>query len=285
MVLFFAIILALPAVSLAALIYKAHRNTHQLNVTKIRLGERNAASRRTLSVLHISDMHLEHISISPEQLYETLKEERIDLIALTGDFLDRVRTIPKLAPYLQAMSKLAPKFGMYAVYGNHDYALKGEAFDNLNHVLERYGCKTMRNDADTIEVDGIKVNIIGIDDFCTRRSNPAAAYRGMESGYNLVLTHDPNLVLYMKDYHYDYLLAGHFHGGQIYWPKPFHLAKMGKLARMNVVKGLHTHDGKPFYISEGLGQTGINIRLGSRPEITVHEIVLPDARADKKTAV
>jgi hypothetical protein len=32
--------------------------------------------------------------------------------------------------------------------------------------------------------------------------------------------------------------------------------------------------GKPFYISEGLGQTGVNIRVGSRPEITLPELTL-----------
>ncbi|MCY8451114.1 metallophosphoesterase, partial [Bacillus spizizenii] len=32
------------------------------------------------------------------------------------------------------------------------------------------------------------------------------------------------------------------------------------------------HHDKPFYISEGLGQTGVNIRVGSRPEVTFHQI-------------
>lgn len=44
---------------------------------------------------------------------------------------------------------------------------------------------------------------------------------------------------------------------------------------MNMVKGLLTYDGKPFYNSEGLGQTGINIRLGRRPELTIHNLTLP----------
>lgn len=43
---------------------------------------------------------------------------------------------------------------------------------------------------------------------------------------------------------------------------------------MNMVKGLHYHDGRPFYISEGLGQTGVNIRVVSRPEITYHGLQL-----------
>lgn len=90
----------------------------------------------------------------------------------------------------------------------------------------------------------------------------------------IVLTHDPNVVLEMHDYSFDYLMAGHFHGGQICYPKAYHLVKMGKLARKNIIKGLHTHNKKPFYISEGLGQTGINIRVGSRPEITFHNIAI-----------
>ena len=54
--------------------------------------------------------------------------------------------------------------------------------------------------------------------------------------------------------------------------------KMGKLPRMNMIKGLHMYDGKPFYINEGLGQTGVNIRVGSRPEITIHELTLERCR-------
>jgi predicted MPP superfamily phosphohydrolase len=161
---------------------------------------------------------------------------------------------------------------MYAVFGNHDYVLKGKNFHRLKKTLEENGCKTLQNENLTIEVKDKKLNIIGIDDYSTKRSNLLHSYRGLQDGYNLVLTHDPNIVLEMKDFHFNYLLSGHFHGGQIHWPKPYHLIKMGKLVRMKMVKGLHYHNGKPFYISEGLGQTGINIRIGSRPEITLHQI-------------
>lgn len=98
----------------------------------------------------------------------------------------------------------------------------------------------------------------------------------MKDGINLVLTHDPDIVPHMKDYHFDYLLSGHFHGGQIHWPKPYHLAKMSKtLTERNMIKGYHEWEGKPFYINEGLGQTGVNIRIGSKPEVTLHVMALP----------
>ena len=232
-----------------------------------------------LNILQLSDLHLENISISPSELYEKLKDETLDLIALTGDYLDRKRTIPKLVPYLEVLNQLNAKYGIYAVLGNHDYVLRNRNLIKLTETLEQYNCKVLQNENDMIFVEGKPVNIIGIDDFSTKRSNLDSSYEGITTGTNLVLTHDPNIVLHMENYHFDYLLAGHFHGGQICYPKAYHLVKMGKLARMNIIKGFHRHDGKPYYISEGLGQTGVNIRVGSRPEITIHELSLTATNA------
>lgn len=267
--------------TLVYLLYIAHKNTRRVAVNYVSLHDTTEelhSNAQIMTVLHISDMHIENISVSPEQLYSELKDRKIDLIALTGDYLDRKRTIPKLIPYLQILNKLNAKFGIYAVFGNHDYVLKGNDFDLLQQTLNDYGCKTLRNENDTIIVDGMQVNIIGIDDHSTNRSQLTASYSGIKQGYNLILTHDPNIVLDMEHAGYDYLLSGHFHGGQIHWPKPYHLVKMGKLVKMNMIKGLHYFNGKPFYISEGLGQTGINIRIGSRPEITVHQLSLTPAQ-------
>jgi predicted MPP superfamily phosphohydrolase len=257
-------------------LYIAHKNTRQFVINHIEVDRNpNIKGKLHLSVLHISDMHLENISVSPEQIYEQFKDHPIDIIALTGDFLDRKRSIPRLIPYLEVFNRLHPKHGTYAVFGNHDYVLNTKNFESLKEVLEQYGCHTMQNDHKRIDINGTPVNIIGIDDFSTRRSDVAASYTGIDQGYNLVLTHDPNIVLHMKEFDFQYLVSGHFHGGQIHWPKPYHLAKMGKLVKMNMVKGLHSYHGKPFYISEGLGQTGVNIRIGSRPEMTLHQLHLP----------
>ncbi|MBJ8149468.1 metallophosphoesterase [Bacillus cereus] len=267
------LLLSVLFIILFYLFKKAHKNTTDVVINKVQIIQKQIHGYDPiLNILHLSDMHLENISISPAQLYEKLKDESIDLIALTGDFLDRKRTIPKLTPYLEVLNQLHAKHGIYAVFGNHDYVLREKDLQKLKATLEQYGCKVMHNENYVIYVQDKRVNIIGIDDFSTKRSDLAASYREIKSGTNLVLTHDPNIVLHMKKHHFDYLLAGHFHGGQICYPKAYHLAKMGKLARMNIIKGLHTQDGKPFYISEGLGQTGVNIRVGSRPEITLHQL-------------
>ncbi|WP_239094170.1 metallophosphoesterase [Bacillus sp. B15-48] len=261
---------------LVILLIKANKNTKEIKLNKVNV-HHHLTTRPRLTILQLSDLHLENISISATELYEKLKDEPIDLIALTGDLLDRKRTIPKLVPYLKMLNKLKPRYGIYAVLGNHDYVLKQKDLQTLIHTLEHHNCKVLRNENDEIFIQGKRVNIIGIDDFSTNRSHTNTAYQGLKQGTNLVLTHDPNIVLHMQKYHFDYLLAGHFHGGQICYPKAYHLVKMGKLARMNIIKGFHVQDGKPYYISEGLGQTGVNIRIGSRPEITIHELSLATA--------
>lgn len=274
MKLFFFVIVFLGTL---LLFYRAYKNTQKVTLNKVNLSNINSdhPQGHLLNILQISDMHLEKISVSPEQLYNKLAGEKIDLIALTGDFLDKKRSIPRLIPYLNVFKSLNPRYGIYAVFGNHDYILKQKDFELLRSILEEHGCKTLLNENETIIVEGKPVHIIGIDDFHTKRSNLQTSFSGLEDGYYLVLTHDPNIVLNMKDWSYDYLLSGHFHGGQIYWPKPYHLAKLGRaMMQMNMIKGLHYYEDKPFYISEGLGQTSINIRVGSRPEVTLHQLSL-----------
>lgn len=227
----------------------------------------------SLRILHLSDLHMENLSISAEQVLEQGRGEALDLIAITGDLLDRQRNIPYAVRYVETLLNLQPKLGIYIVFGNHDYVLPPNKLAQLKAELKRIGCHVLCNETRTVTSSLGKLHIIGIDDFATNRSDLAKTFQNVsEDGIRLVLTHDPNIVLQMKAFPYDYLLAGHFHGGQIHWPKPFHLAKMGKLPRMNIVQGLHYHDDRPFYISEGLGQTGLNIRLRSRPEMTIHTL-------------
>lgn len=249
----------------------AHRNTFDVVVQKVEVAV-DFPSGKELNILHLSDMHIENLSITPEALYHKVKDLKIDLIALTGDQLERKRNIQPFIKYIEVLKRIDAPYGIYVVFGNHDYFLRKSSLDFFRKTLESHGCIVMQNENRTLHLGNTMLNVIGIDDFSTRRSDFVRSYKGIGEGVNLVLTHDPNVVLQMDDVPFDYLLSGHFHGGQIHWPKPYHLVKMGKLARMNVIKGLHYRNGKPFYISEGLGQTGVNIRTGCRPEITLHTL-------------
>jgi predicted MPP superfamily phosphohydrolase len=260
------------------LFIRAYRNTFHATINRVPI-EVKPSDRfhidefAPIRILHLSDLHMENLSIDAERIVTDFRHEPIDLIAITGDLLDRHKNIPRAIAYVQTIMRLKPALGTFVVFGNHDYVLPPDKLALLKHGLEQIGAIVLRNNAVTLDADGRKLHVIGVDDYSTRRSNLEKAFRTVTpDGLRIVLTHDPNVVLKMKEYDFDYLLAGHFHGGQIHWPKPYHLLKMGKLPRMNMVKGLHYHDGRPFYISEGLGQTGLNVRLRSRPEITLHTL-------------
>ncbi|MGG1660368.1 metallophosphoesterase [Brevibacillus sp. NRS-1366] len=273
----------LIAVAVTLLFLRAYRNTFDVHTQYVTIplqtSERlqDTIDWEPLSVLHLSDLHMENLSVDAKYIVDQFSTQRLDMIAITGDLLDRQKNIPKAVAYVKTVMSLQPSLGTFVVFGNHDYVLAPTKLAELKSELERIGCRVLINEHVTLDHQGQSLHVIGVDDFATRRSQLAKSFQHVpETGARLVLTHDPNLVLQMKDYPYDYLLSGHFHGGQIHWPRPFHLAKMGKLPKLNMVKGLHEVDGRPFYISEGLGQTGVNIRLRSRPEMTLH--TLGDAR-------
>lgn len=251
----------------------ARLNTFKPNVKRVELQVAHSLNGKRLNILHLTDLHMERCSIQPEALLRHVQGERIDLIALTGDYLDTKKMTGRFLQYLDALASLKPRYGMYAVFGNHDYVI-ADHLPYLKREMEKRNCIVLQNENRTVSLEeGNDLHIIGIDDYYTGRSDVNRAFRGVgDKGMRLVLTHDPNIVLEMKSVAFDYLLSGHFHGGQIHWPKPYHLKRMGKLPHLQMIRGLHFYRERAFYISEGLGQTGLNLRLRSRPEITFHTL-------------
>jgi uncharacterized protein len=265
--------------AIALLTFRAYRNTFDVHIKDVAISLQKSSRMPApheldpVSVLHLSDLHMENLSIHPERIVADFSARQVDLIAITGDLLDREYNIPKAVSFVERLLQLKPALGVFVVFGNHDYVLSPLKLGQLKSELERIGCRVLVNQNETVYHNGQPLHIIGVDDFCTGHSQLDKAFSGVPAtGARLVFTHDPNVVLHMNDYSYDYLLSGHFHGGQIHWPRPFHLATMGRLPKLNIIKGLHEMNGRPFYISEGLGQTGLNIRLRSRPEVTLHRI-------------
>ncbi len=266
-------ILWVLAAAVACLLIIARYNTYKANVKRVEIQVAHSLNGNRLNILHLTDLHMEKCSIDPQALLNLVKGERIDLIALTGDYLDTKKMADRFLQYLDTLESLKPRYGMYAVFGNHDYVI-ADHLPYLKREMEKRNCIVLQNEHRTVTLEeGSELHIIGIDDHYTGRSDVDRAFQGVgERGIRLVLTHDPNIVLEMKGVSFDYLLSGHFHGGQIHWPKPYHLKRMGKLPHLQMIRGLHYHRNRAFYISEGLGQTGFNLRLRSRPEITFHTL-------------
>ncbi|HEU4963342.1 MAG TPA: metallophosphoesterase [Bacilli bacterium] len=225
-----------------------------------------------LRIVQLSDLHMERQSIAPRRLAHLIADTRPDLIVLTGDYMDRYDSLDKFMTYLDAINQVPTAHGVWLVWGNHDHYL-GHRIEDLQELIEAKGIRVLVNESDTISFGEKRLNIIGIDDYCLGKSNIDRSFEGVTDGVNLVLSHDPNIVLAFEAHHdVDYMLSGHFHGGQFKIPGGFKLFPMGELPKVNVISGLHTVNGKKLYISEGMGQVALNVRFGTRPEITVHTL-------------
>ncbi|MBD0379236.1 metallophosphoesterase [Paenibacillus sedimenti] len=216
----------------------------------------------SLKILQISDLHVERLRISPSRITTIIHNEKPDYIFLTGDFTKIRKSLNKLEKYLRALTIC--NVPIYCVLGNHDYQQKNVM--DLIKMLRRYGLHVLRNES--VYLDPFE--LIGIDDFDSGMSNIEASFKTVDpSRTKVVITHDPNIVLHMNK-HYDYLMAGHLHGKQFNIPFFFRIKDAGKLPRMGIYKGLHKNQYGTYYISKGIGQTGINARFLVRSEMTMH---------------
>lgn len=217
-----------------------------------------------LKVMQWSDMHVERLRIKPKKLHTLLLKEKPDYLFLTGDFMDQETSAQKLISYLQVVQKTGIK--TYAVLGNHDYYIEDTQL--IIDLLEQHGIQVLRNTSVQLPT----FNLVGIDDYCTEHDDERLAFMHVASDKPvIVLQHDPNMVLTMH-HSFDLLLSGHLHGKQLNVPFLFLVKPMGELPKRGIYKGLQKSEKGSYYISKGMGQSGVNIRLFVRSEIAIHTL-------------
>ena len=218
-----------------------------------------------IRIVQISDVHL-GIIIREKRLADILdkvKEANPDILVSTGDLLDG--EIDNMLPEAQQLAAINPKYGKYAIMGNHEYyagiKLSMEFTRNAGFVI-------LRDEA--VQVAGI--NIFGADDITGRRSgmtkdNPRFQKLLAERSDNfvLLLKHQP----YVNDREkFNLQISGHTHGGQIF---PFELVTRFFFPRNYGYYKLG--ENRLLYVSRGAGTWGPPVRLFAPPEITVIDII------------
>jgi uncharacterized protein len=234
-----------------------------------------AKGSKGLKVLHLSDIHINKLKVSHKKVRDVIARENPDVVILSGDYIEEEKDIPE---FLRFLSYIKGNSRVYMCLGNHDY----EAFSKNEKGLARYmknledaGVELLHNRSACVEKNSKKYNIIGIADIRYKHHNidKALASCCPDAFMNIAFSHNPDLVLQLPRNKVDYLLCGHFHGGQIWAPfnLEFKLLRREKLCRMGVQKGLHKVNGVNLYINRGLGNVVVPLRFMSRPEIAVFQ--------------
>jgi predicted MPP superfamily phosphohydrolase len=215
-----------------------------------------------LRVGQISDTHLglPHSARNLAWAVERMRDERPELIVLTGDFVSRSAAIPQIAALLRGLS--AP-LGVYAVPGNHDY---WEGLPDIHAALALHGIPLLLNEHRRLRRNGADLWLVGLDDLWDGRPDFDAALRGVPRGAcTLLLAHAPDIADEAASRGFAAQLSGHTHGGHMRLPLlgPFALPRHG----WRYAIGHYPIGDMALYVSRGL--SGGPFRLRCRPEATI----------------
>jgi predicted MPP superfamily phosphohydrolase len=221
-----------------------------------------------LTIAQMSDIHAGMFMRGSQvrEYVEIANSLNPDVIALTGDFVATKSS--QAVPFIEAISALKAKYGVYGILGNHDlFANAGELIEDGFALL---GFKLLRGANEVIDVGGAKLNIIGVDyiGFNSRIRSVDDALRGIPmDGTTVLLLHSPQLFPQAARAGIHLTLSGHTHGGQISLSFGDLVLTPARLSTM-FIAGLFKIGNSHLYVNRGLGTTGPPIRLGAPPEIT-----------------
>lgn len=170
-------------------------------------------------ILHLSDLHLGASRRAPdlEHLLAGLRHDPPDLIVLTGDVADQ---LSELEAGLKVVTEFAPRYGVYAALGNHEY------LNDIAQQLPVYmnsAVRLLRDETAIVPVDDASLFLAGVDDpvfhdsdksFYDRRI-AACAGAAPSGAFRLLLCHRPSGFPAAIRNGFHLTLSGHTHGGQV----------------------------------------------------------------------
>lgn len=217
-------------------------------------------------IAQLSDLHIG--ALTPpwwaKRWIDRANELAADAVVVTGDLVTSgVLFHEEIADVVGA---LQAKDGVYLTMGNHDYFGEGEPLISL---IRSKGKTVLRNEGVTIERDGARFYLAGIDDTWTRRADIDKALAARPLGMpTVMLSHDPDRFPEMAARDVQLTLSGHTHGGQIAVPFIGRWINASKLAHKFHI-GIYEKGDSTLYVHPGLGTTGPPIRLGVAPAVVV----------------
>lgn len=256
------------------IVYFFAENIFMLRVRREKLGS-------GVRIAHVADLHKRKFGKNNARLCEKIAAEKPDIILMSGDLISRSCTDFSCAEAtLRRLCEIAP---VYMVYGNHEADLYSEYKKLFEDTVRRTGTILLRNDVETVEKNGRRLNICGLE-LENEVYKKNGGYRELDTlgidemyeklgnkpdGETLILVHNPLFAPVYEQWGADFAVSGHVHGGALMIP----FTRIGILSPERKFfpkysKGIYTLGRMKLLLSGGLGK----IRMFNPPEIVVYEI-------------
>lgn len=244
----------------------------------------------TLTVLHLSDLHFVRGDEGKARFLASLPEA--DVTIVTGDFLAEPEAVERS---VEAVRSVRGRLASWFVLGSNDYyaprplnylayfrkrrkrrrAEPGRAADLIDQ-LTADGWEDLTNVRRELALDGLPIELLGLDDAHLRWHDLTDAPRRASGRFGVAVMHSPDSAPEAAALGYEFMVAGHTHGGQVCLPLPHPLG--GPLVTncsmpRRLASGLIRMGGSVLHTSKGLGTSKYApFRFACRPEATLLEL-------------
>jgi len=174
-----------------------------------------------LKIAQVSDLHLGiFITLNNWQsMIDNLKKMKLDLLLLTGDFVDEYSLLDDA---VKILSQIKPKYGIYSSSGNHEYS---RGISPVLRAFKKYKIPYLRSKGHRIKIKDDYLFIGGVDDLYGVGSKFRKGYLKKtfyktikycdKNDFKILMSHRYKIFKYSIKNNIDLTLSGHSHGGQI----------------------------------------------------------------------
>lgn len=236
---------------------------------------------KNMKISLISDLHLGYNTTLShvKNMVSKINENNSDLVVIAGDIFDNnYNAIESPQDIINELKKIKSKYGVYAVYGNHDIEepiLAGFTFNwknnktysnpKMEELLSKSNIKLLR---DEIELINNKFYLIGRLDYhkygieVEKRKTIEELLENIDKTKPIfVIDHEPYELEELSNNNVDLDLSGHTHNGQMF-PSNIFIKFIWKNAH-----GLLKVNNMYSVVTSGIGVYGPNMRVGSTAEV------------------
>ena len=254
-------------------------SAHNVVETDYRIETEKMLKGESLRVVLIADSHTGAI-FDGDRLKEYAKEiEGVnpDIVILAGDMVDDGSTYENMVKSCEALGSIKSTYGSIYVFGNHDKRYFGNGYYTVEQIRESMAANgvTILED-EHVAFNDNKICVIGRQDAnVASRKAPIMLEANMnndgisDDAFIIVADHQPTDCDAESRMHFDLVVSGHTHGGQM-----FPIGEISKIFGMNdIIYGLEERNGTSFVVTSGIADWEIPFKMGCKSEYVVIDVI------------
>ena len=224
--------------------------------THLRVRHVRGKSGGTIRFVHFTDFHHKGNAHYAAEVIRTINQLEPKFVCFTGDLIENRSFLDEALHFISEI-----KAPVYGSPGNHDYR-SAAPFSEYQRVFSDTGGRWLVDESIVLPDAGLEIVGMGL--------GGVPALKSPQADRRILMAHYPKTVDFLGDHRFDWILAGHSHGGQVRIPGYGAIAVPWGVGRYDL--GYFETPAGALYVNPGIGTYRIPWRFNCRPEITVATI-------------